>query len=485
MNDWSFVAADDEQLNEVLSGVGTRGGYPWPARSSRRLNFEQEVGVLVQISGFESGMRPGALVVSEGASRRLFGRYSQLRSDLSPISAWTHILDPDQFEQTREETLVPDLAGFEASWIGLSVAEALMLSERPLAQLKLVACLATPTFAIARAHALWPRETIDSVLRRYDVCQKLIRANEGAANRLREPLSDIWKALLAVSMPLPRDLPSELRWVTQGLVALKEARLSGQNEARALFDVFDDPRVGFLRHLDEMPPEIRVREFDRLINAINHAAPADHANRNMLLFVAGYLATVAAGGSPSLGLAETAAHRWPQIIAWAYVLGGVGESVTWTSSFDGLGRLVARELLRPFRLDEPPTSDFALAEAAVLVDRALSDPLVHLRIKQSRVLSVALLAGVNVAVPIAELSQTDTRVAAPAAESVRPIPGRGPNDPWAVVAEQILPYLSDHFAPKSAAPKNPTDASKRSSRSRGGTKRDAQLALDVDRNKTR
>lgn len=483
MNDWSFVTADDDELNGFMSGSGTRGGYPWPSRSSRRLNFDREVGVLVQVSGFEHGVRPGALVVSEDAGRRLFGRYAQLRSDLSPISAWTHILDPDQFEQTHEEARVPDLAGFETSWIGLSVAEALMLSDRPLSQLKLVACLATPTFALARAHALWPRETIEGVLRRYDLCQKLVRANDGAANRLREPLSDIWKALLAVSVPLPRDLPSELRWVTQGLVALRSARHSETNEARALFDVFDDPRVGFLRHLDDMPPEVRVREFDRLVDVINDLSANDRPARNMLLFVAGYLATVVAGGSPSLGLAETAARRWPQIAAWAYVLGGVGETVTWTSSFDGLGRLVARELLRPFRLDEPPTTDFALAEAAVLVDRALSDPLVHLRIKQSRVLSVALLPGVNVAVPIAEASQSETRPA-PVTEPVRSAPSRTSNDGWATIAEHVLPYLAEHFAPKTPPVKPVTDTSKRSSRSRGA-KRDAQLPLDVDRPKAR
>jgi hypothetical protein len=111
---------------------------------------------------------------------------------------------------------------------------------------------------------------------------------------------------------------------------------------------------------------------------------------------------VAAGGKPSLKLAETLSNRWPEITAWAYAIGGIGEDVFWTSGFDGLGRLVARELTRAFRLDEPPTCDLTLEEAAVLIDTKLSDPLVHLRIKQARIVTIAVLPGVNVFVSIAE-----------------------------------------------------------------------------------
>ena len=81
---------------------------------------------------------------------------------------------------------------------------------------------------------------------------------------------------------------------------------------------------------------------------------------------------------------------------------GIGERITWTSGFDGLGRLIARELDRPLRLDEAPTCDFALDEAIVLADRELKKPLVHLRIKQAKVVSVSLFAGVNIAIPIVD-----------------------------------------------------------------------------------
>src|SRR5690606_30239228 len=139
----------------------------------------------------------------------------------------------------------------------------------------------------------------------------------------------------------------------------------------------------------------RLRLFDMLVDRLDRTNERDFARRVGLAFLAGYLATIAAGGAPSLALTESSAQRWPEITAWAYVIGGLGERVVWSSGFDGLGRLVARELMRPLRLDEPPMCDVALDEVQVLVDPQLSDPFVHLRLKQARIVSIALLPGVN------------------------------------------------------------------------------------------
>lgn len=160
--------------------------------------------------------------------------------------------------------------------------------------------------------------------------------------------------------------------------------------------------------------------------------------RNALLLLAGYLATVAAGGAPSLALAEGVAQRWPEVTAWAYAVGGIGENVVWTSSFDGLGRLVARELMRTLRIDDPPTCDFALDEGAILADSKLADPLVHLRVK-ARIATVALVPGVNIAIPTAdaptqELGRRETPASARQGESFS-------GNPMAVLAEAMWPHL--------------------------------------------
>jgi len=205
------------------------------------------------------------------------------------------------------------------------------------------------------------------------------------------------------------------------------------------------PEAHVFEQLADLTPEMRLRAFDRLVDCLNKAnAERDSLRQNGLALLAGYLATVAAGGAPSLALAENIANRWPEITAWAYLVGGVGERVVWTASFDGLGRLVARELARPLRLDEPPTCDFAFDEGAVLADSKLSDPLVHLRLKQARIATVALFPGVNVSIPVADVGAQEAGKQQPTQTNrlretvIRPMGGR---DVIAALADAIWPHL--------------------------------------------
>ena len=440
MNDWSFLTADNEELNEALEGRTLRPGYPWPRSTGIRANSEREVGVLSATTQLWGLRRPIALVVSDEIARRLFGRYAQLRSDLSPLSVWCHILDWDHFEQLESVTREPDLSGFEASWIGLTVAEALILSDRSLSSLKFAACLATQSYALGRSVALWPREKLEDVLTKYDQCQKSLRPTDGTASHLRSAFIDIWRTLVAVSSPMAREAPTEIRKLVTALIQLRSARSAGVQESDDLYPALRDlPQAQFLQKLSGLTPEDRVREFDRLVAAIDAVPERERGRRNELQFLAGYLVTIVAGGAPSLSLADELSRRLPQIAAWAYVIGSVGERVTWTSGFDGLGRLVARELMRPLRLDDPPTCDFALDEAAVLIDRALQDPLVHLRVKQSRVISVALYPGVNVFVPIFEAPQDHRARETPQRTDARS------NHLLPALADALWPYLESRI----------------------------------------
>src|SRR5208283_3504151 len=195
--------------------------------------------------------------------------------------------------------------------------------------------------------------------------------------------------------------------------------------------------------LPDLAPEQRLKLFDQLIDGLSAtSAYRPSLRRNTLALLAGYLATVAAGGKPTLSLAESNAAQWPEVTGWAYVVGGIGERVFWTSSFDGLGRLVARELMRPLILDDPPTCDFAYDEAAILVDPKLPDPLVHLRIKQGKIATVALLPGVNISVGITNLAAQDARgeAARTGRQMESTVGSRANRDVVAAIADAIWPY---------------------------------------------
>jgi hypothetical protein len=457
-----FTVAAENDLNELL--VGRRAGHdvPWRGRSPNLRLTNGATGVVWR-QGPRRGdpVQPLVLVSREEEHRRLCGRFAQLRSDLSPLTAWCHLLTPERFEVLDDLSRDADLGGYEAAWTGLIVAEALLLAERSVSKLRIAACLATQSFAVARALALWGnRISIADVLKRFDSGQRLFRGGETSGIRLRTLLQPIWDVLVGVAAAELVPGNSELSPIIESLRKLNDARLAGDDNAARWFSQplnHTTPEAAVLAGLSSLSPEQRLQEFDRLVARLNDKQIiADPRRRLVLTLLAGFLATVAAGGLPSLALAEANARQWPEITAWAYVTGGIGERVVWTSSFDGLGRLVARELMRPLRLDEPPMCDAALDEAQVIVDPALKDPLVNLKLKQARIVSLALLPGVNISIPIGEplspverasdiSSEATTEMSARARE--KSYPGQ---DPLAVLADAIWPYLETRLDKRTA-----------------------------------
>jgi hypothetical protein len=405
----SYISASEAELNELLEGRLAGIAAPWHEGSASFRRSTGSIGVLLEERPNKT-VRPYAVVAGEGDQRRFFSRYATLRADLSPISAWCHVLTPETFDGLSSPKREAQLNSFAGAWTGLIIAEALMLAERSVGKLRIAACLSTQTFAVARTKALWDRVSLEECLGRHATAVRLVSGTNERRIELEEELSPIWSALLAASNVGKSSDPQGYLLV-EALRVLDRSRSYGKlDEATALYEVFNNlPEARFLRELDQLPPEARVQVFDGLLSAYGSAETGDKARRSSLLFLAGYVATIAAGGLASLTLTTQLPRSMPQVTAWAYVLGGVGERALWTSSFEGLGRLVARELERPLHLDEPPLCDFALDEAMVLVDQQLSDPLVRLKIKQLRVVTVSLLPGVNVAVPLKDVASANER----------------------------------------------------------------------------
>lgn len=448
-----YTAADEALLDSVLVGREPPHSAQWYLQGVRPRFPGGAVGVIWTRAVRQHGpIRPLVLVVPESAMVRLYGRYAQLRSDLSPLTAWCHVLSPELFESVQPTlTKFPDLGGLEAAWTGLVIAESVLLTGKPVSDVGLSVCLATQTYAVARAQSLWGRLSVDDVLARYDSARKLCRSDvvgkaEPAVHRVREAFRPIWETLFATSGAM--SISSSYFVLSNALRALADARDRGeQNEAHLFAEPLMSlvPEATAFQGFGELTPEMRLRLFDRLVNALDHRE-SDGLQKHALTTVCGYLATVAAGGAPSMRLAEEVAGRWPEITAWAHVLGGVGERVVWTSSFDGLGRLVARELMRPLRLDESPACEFALDEGAVIVDPGLSDPLVHLRVRPgSRVVNLALWPGVNSLVPLPETVGVAEPNKSANPRSARQVDAGGTSQPTlsslAPLADALWPHL--------------------------------------------
>jgi hypothetical protein len=443
-----FAILNEIEFSDLVSGTKIGFGDYWPSpmlipKGQSRIGVG-EIGVLWIEKGVESGLfRPTAVIVHKEDQKRLFNRFSQLRSDLAPLSTWCHIFTPQIFASMKDADRSAELGAFEAAWTGLVIAEASILAARPVSQLRLPACLATQTYAIARSTALWPEMPISDVLEKFDSIHLLLKETETTGIKIRANLEPLWAVLKHAGGNNISSIRFEYRELLEAAIAITNSRSaeSADTEARRLYSIFRSTydKCDFLLNLDKLTPERRLKEFDSLIERLRDAQ-ADQAQRNCFAFLAGYLATIAAGGAASLSLAEGVADKWPEVLAWAYVIGGIGERITWTSSFDGLGRMVARELSRTFHVNEAPHSDFSIDEARVLVDKQLSNPLVHLRIKQQRVAQAALLPGVTISIALGEQSSQESGIRTTTGSQVSAGSTSG-KDVFAVLADALFPYL--------------------------------------------
>ena len=409
--DFQYFTAGDSELDKLLQGKRITGLVRPDLRKSDSL-LPGETGVLVAFGKTsEEPLRPLALVCHDQDVRRLCGRYAHIRTNFSPLTAWCHLLSSAFHKDLDGVIREPKLRGTEAAWCGLVVAETLLLSGRPLASIRISACLASATYAVARTKALWDNPTIETIQDRFDSANKLCRGKGAAArhqvrvSQVRSSFEPMWRCLASLNGGSENSCRNELQPLVKALNALHEARTCRHpNEAEHLAGPLLQtvPEARAFGRLAEMAPEARLNLFDELVRKFTETEPKSLVRRNGLALATGYLATVAAGGSATLSLVDNWADHFPELTGWAYLVGGIGEGVTWTSGFDGLGRLIAREFHRPLRLDEPPNCDFAFDEAIVLADNDLKEPLVHLRIKQAKVLSVSIFPGVNISIPIVD-----------------------------------------------------------------------------------
>src|ERR1035438_8014727 len=229
--EYNYTIADDTELDELLSGQKEVAGQPWTRWSKPSRPKPGSTGVVwAQGKRPDEPARPLVLISHEDDIQRLCGRYAQLHSDLSPLTAWCHLLTPRFFEPLDTLVRTPDLGGMEAAWTGLIVAEAVLLAERPVASVRISACFATQSYAIARTNALWNHLPTDEIAKRFDTANRLCRSEtlfqrgENRIARLRSCLEPIWDVLVSVSRGQNPLRTRELEPIATALLALKRAR---------------------------------------------------------------------------------------------------------------------------------------------------------------------------------------------------------------------------------------------------------------------
>lgn len=417
--------------------------------------------------------RPCAIYIGNDDYHELFAWLYTFHRDLVPITSWCHVLPVSEMGRLGASgSREADLVGFEAAWTGAIIAEAMILSQRSFEDINLASCFATESYAIGRTAALYgAKAALSEPLDQLEMVRARSQRSGDNKARLRARIgTEVLLRLLPDAPPPPNGTIALLVEACRSLSTKTHSAVDDPELSRLFLDDISArvPELSLVGHLSGMSAEDRVRLLRHLRSLI---ATVDPESRQVLVFLAGYVLSRIGGAERDLRLAETFASAHDEVLTWATILGGLGVETYWTDAFNGIGRLVSRELLRPFRLADSPTCDIAVDEFLVL-ESGEPSPRSKFRTSSRNVAMLALRAGVVVNTLISEDDRgrqrtTETRAAVP------PTSGGGPNlgsDTRSLqqLAEQLLPYmrplisaevakLRQRKASKKASPRLPLD----------------------------
>ena len=412
----AFVTAvDRENLPYALVGKGTAGtiverrlstlvGMPLQAR---------EVIVGRWGSGTDDPF-PDFMIVRDEDVNDTYAWLSSYLSGLAPITQWCRIWSASQLPDLLNVRQTPTLDGRLGPWVGAIVAECVAQARMPLNLKSLSGTLAlsSASFGAARAQAVWGRFAhFGELARRHDELSERLRARTRPVPAAR--LANLWNVLVGEAW-MGRQ-PAEARtlgvirevFATTASEDLPAIERAGQAVQRVT-DAFDLPDLAACVAGTQRE---RVEALDRLGERLR-VGPKSPTIDAILGFGASLVEPGAAVMPDLLRRFETA---MPTAQIWAGAFAGLWAPVRVMSDHGGLGRLVAKALLRDNDLFARPEADISFDEVVRWLPTGRGDRMPVMRGMNARVVEVELLPGVTSPFQL----RPDPVQAAPAADPTR------------------------------------------------------------------
>jgi len=396
---------------------------------------------------------PACILGSEEQQKRVFAQFAVIAPSLIPITSWATIMTRSDFESLQVSKRNP--AFQSAAWAGLVIAEACIRNRRRASTLTVNHCLGTHSFGTARGAFLWPEVPSTHYSARIREVSEMMGGVGADFEDVPFAVPFIWECLVSSERPIEQ-LPSN-DGVSQALRAILKSGTDAR-EATALATAFLPLMDGDLRSLANvyvMSPRERLTLYDSFLSKSRGDSGALHVRERAAAyqFATALLALHLSPGDPNISVAQKVLSDFPEVYAWALVLSGINESHVWSGAYEGLGRIVVREITRPFHWEDAPFCDYAVSEASVLIREGSRHPAAQLRLKRP-LAQVAIAPGVNVVVP-----QREQRI--PAKEEVPPVSTAAPLDLAGALVDLLWPAFEKKLSGLPAKSKPRTEKKKR------------------------
>lgn len=435
MTELTFALVEREGLADALRGDRSAVTSSWGSlRALPRLSDGHTALVWL-----DQSIQPSAIVVADSAREELFSWLATFHGDLTPLSSWCQVLSPDEIVRpSPEDGIVPNLFGFEAAWASATLAEAMSLSGRSYDSLSLSILLATETFVIGRAAGLYGVRAVSTVGERLDKVRRQLRPS----SENRDPAGSLVREVLLGLMPdAPRVASGDARILRNICGRFLGERLPDEGRFLTADDLAElisaVPVLQPLTDLEAMPAEERVRFLRHLRGRM---PPLTAPEWPLFAFGAGYVISRIGSAERDLRLADTFEAGKSAVLSWAMVAGSLGATTFWTDAFGGLGRFVARELVRPLHLLDPPTCDISYDEVRLFDEKSSR---LKLRSANRNALAVSMLPGVTMHFGVGEPDRSAFRPSETARDPRLSLAGVShmSDDQLEALAARLAPYL--------------------------------------------
>lgn len=349
--------------------------------------------------------RPCAIIVSDKYLNDFFVWLETYAAQFFPVTQIYRVFSQQEWRPyfaAQKQVIAGEYARIFA---GLVVGEIMAQnSGDPIKSLEasnLSSLQSTFSFVYARSHLLWgsDKEFGVSLNQSFDLLRSL-----GVIPPRRLELGEIRAAWSVVSGAASFRESGAIGVIAQSVDDLRVNRGLGNNSILGLARYFEAARE--LMALELRSAEERVHTLDKLLESSGQGS--DQERLLVETFCAAY-ATVEIGGGTTrhMSLLCELGERQPIVWLWFGLIASIGEGDKWHATFARLGRLVERELSYSLNLYDSPRSDVSLRELAAYAYNRKVDWLAHIPRAQSRSVSVELMPGVSIQVPIAANTLSD------------------------------------------------------------------------------
>ncbi len=316
---------------------------------------------------------------------------------MAPLTQWCRILTLSQADRIDHRESDISLGHRLSAWVGAVLAEcsvqaggAVNLKELPGS-----AALSSATFAAGRATTLWAHDVnFIELARRHDELSQSLR--EGARPVPAEALAIVWQVLSGsarLSQGSDRRALEPLSSLFDYAHDAGNANDTGelvQLLAREATEHFHLPE---LAECAKGPQVERVRALDRLAEQLL-PGPRSPVLDALLGLGASFIDP---GASVLPDLLRKHAQRLPLAPIWLGAFAGALAPLRVLSDHQGLGRLVAKNLLAPNDFQTRPACDIAYEELSRWISPGKSSQRLELRGMAARTLAVEIVPGVTCA----------------------------------------------------------------------------------------